>query len=206
MADELQSLLDRIQTDGVAKAEAQGQALIQQSVQKARQIVEAAEHAAGATRAGAEQDAAAFAARGRKSLEQAARDVILTASNALAATMAAVLHKEIVKALTADTLKSLLTSVVDKYFRHSGAPPHIEILLSPQQQSELKDFVAGRFKEELGRGLAIRGDASVLSGFRVTVSGENVEHDLTGEAIAAAMSPLLRPDIAAAVQNALKMQ
>lgn len=206
MADELQSLLDKIQKDGVAKVETQGQAILQDARQKACQIVEEAEQKAVAARAKAEQDAATFVTRGKKSLEQAARDVILSAGNSLSATLTALLRKEVSKALTSDVLKTLLTGVVDKYFRQSSAPERIEVLLSPQQQAELKDFVATRFKEELGKGLEIRSDASVLAGFKVTVAGKNVQHDLTDEAIAGAMSQLLRPDIAAAVQGALKLK
>ena len=88
MAEELQSLLDRIQSEGVAKAEA-----------RAAEIVAEAEKKAAEIRAAAEADAATLQSRAEQSLQQAARDVRLQVGAAIQETLERVLLKDVRAAL-----------------------------------------------------------------------------------------------------------
>ena len=68
MSEELQSLLDRIQRDGVAKAEARAAEIVSAAEQKASGIVAEAEKKAAEIRAAAEADAETSARRSAESL------------------------------------------------------------------------------------------------------------------------------------------
>ena len=78
MAEDLQNLLDRIQKDGVEQAEAQAETILAQARDKAAAILREAEKQAAETRVGAEKDAEVFVERSTKTLEQAARDFLIS--------------------------------------------------------------------------------------------------------------------------------
>jgi V/A-type H+/Na+-transporting ATPase subunit E len=203
MAQELQSLLEKIQQEGLAKAESQAQVLLQSARKQADQILSEARAAADATRAKAEQDGAVFAERARASLNQAARDVVLSVSNMLTATLRDLVLRDVRTALTPDALQKMLESVVAAYFSNPEEERQIDLLLKPDQADKLRAFLLGRFKDQLRGGLQVKGDSSVLAGFKVNVTDEKVQHDLTDAAIADALSQLLRPQVAAIVKQAM---
>ena len=87
MAEELQNLLERIQKDGVQKAEEESEKILARAREKAATLLKDAEKNAAAATEKAEQDAEQFMARSKKTLEQAARDVILSVGDAVTSTM-----------------------------------------------------------------------------------------------------------------------
>ena len=78
MAEDLQSLIDRIQKDAVGKAETEAQAIIAKAKAQAAEIVKSAETEAKAKLEKADTEAKAFEERSERTLEQAARDLLLT--------------------------------------------------------------------------------------------------------------------------------
>jgi V/A-type H+/Na+-transporting ATPase subunit E len=204
MAEELQSLLDRIQQDGIAKAEAQAQAILQSAKKQADQILLEAQAGADAARAKAEKDSAVFAERARTALEQAARDIVLSVSNMLTAALRDLVRKDVRAALAPDTLQRMLEPVVAAYFSDPDRENQIELLLRPDQADGLRAYLLNRFKEQLRGGLQVRGDGSVLAGFKVTDTEQKVQHDLTDGAIADALCQLVRPQVADIVKQAMR--
>lgn len=204
MPEELKSLLDRIQKDGVEKAEAEAEKILSEAKERAAGIVSEAEKAAQAAREQAEQDAAAFMERAAKSLEQAARDVVLSVSEAVNSALATMVNHSVSKALTPDTLKQMLVSVVEAYCSGKEGQSRIEVLLPPDRQKEVVDLFMAEFKEGLKDGIEIKSDEGVVSGFRVSLVDDQLEHDFSGQAIADALCQLIRPHIGEIVRNSLK--
>ena len=83
MAEQLQGLLERIQKDGIDKADAEGQRIIDDAKAQAASIISDAEAKAKAGLDNAEREGAAFAERGKVALQQAARDVVITVGDAI---------------------------------------------------------------------------------------------------------------------------
>ena len=129
MADELQDLLQRIQKDGVDKAETEAKRIVAEAERKAGDIVRGAQGEAASIRKSAEADAAAFVERGKRSLEQAARDLVLLIGQSVSAAFAEFMLQKVSRALSPDFLKTMLASVVDAYFRSGARESRIEVLL-----------------------------------------------------------------------------
>jgi V/A-type H+-transporting ATPase subunit E len=203
MAEELQSLLEKIQRDGVGKAEAEAEKIVAAARQKADALVQDARKRAEETTRRAEQDAAVFAERGRTALEQAARDVVLSVGQAIAETLRGIVRRKVAEALSDDALREILSSLVTSYFAQKGAETGgIEILLPPDQQKRVVDFFLAHYAKAVQQGVTIRADNGLVAGFRVAVRGENVEHDFSDEAISEALCQLLRPHLAQIVRKA----
>ena len=77
MAEELQQLLEKIQRDGVDKANAEAAAIVAKAKAEADALVKKAQEAAAAAEAKGKADADAYAARARETIAQAARDTVL---------------------------------------------------------------------------------------------------------------------------------
>ena len=191
MAEELQSLLDRIQSEGVAKAEARAAEIVAEAEKKAAGIVAEAEKRAAGLRAAAEADAATLQSRAEQSLQQAARDVRLQVGSAIQETLERVLLKD-VRAALADP--AFLQRSVEMAAKSAGGAA--ELRVPEDQASALSEYAHSRLADEVGKGLKIAPDSDVTAGVRVLLDGGHVEHDFTDEAVMEALSRVVRPSLA----------
>ena len=90
----------------------------------------------------------------------------------------------------------MLVRLVEAYTEAKGADARVEVLLSPDDQKALKDEFLAALSEAVRKGVELRGDKGVLAGFRVSVSGENLSHDFSRDAIVDALCAFLWPQIA----------
>lgn len=201
MPEELQSLLERIQKEGIDKAQAEAERIMAAARAQAAQIVGEAERKAQAALEKAKQDGEVFAERGRKAVEQAARDIVITVHEAVQASFRNLVGREVREALGADTVKQLLGKVVEAYCGGTAKGAGAEALVKPAQQKEILDYFAARYAQELRSGLEIKADESVVSGFKVRFADQNLEIGFTGEAITEALCRFLRPQLAEIVKR-----
>ncbi len=202
MAEELQSLLDRIQQDGVAKARAEADRMLADAKRKADAILADAKAAADTATREAGERATQFEARARNSLRQAARDVILSVGAAIDETAAGLVRDRVDARLSGDPLGAAVATAIKAYFETRGGS-HAAVLLPAKEAEAVRRYLSREFAEALKGGLAIRAENSVISGFTLVEEGDRVSHTFTGEAIAAALCKLLRPDLADIVKQAM---
>lgn len=200
MAEQVQSLIDRIKTDAVKAAEAQAQAILDDANAKARALLAAAEADATATRAAAEQAASAFAASGAQSLEQAARDLFLRVGQQLEGVIGAVIAEATTAALTPTLVAELLLRVADGIAQRAGG--RITVVVSPADRELLTGAAMASLRERLEKGIDVRIDPRAGHGFKLTLAGDAVQHDFGTEAIATALAQLVRPRVAELVLRA----
>lgn len=201
MAEELQGLLERIRKDGVQKAEAEAEEIVAAARDKAAGLVKEADEQARNIVAKAEKEAAQFLERSKKTLEQAARDVVLSVGDAVVATMKDIAMQEVSDAMKPDTLKKVLVSVIDAYCKDQKNE-RIDVLLSADDQKAVADFLMSKFKTQMKKGLQIRADSAVTAGFKVSLVDKNIQHDFSVEAVTEALSQLVRPKLAEILRNA----
>jgi V/A-type H+-transporting ATPase subunit E len=203
MAEELQSLLERIKKDGVDKAQAEADSILADARQKAAGIVAQAGQEAKVTLEEAEKTVRASTERGRKSLEQAARDILLSIGGAINATLREMVRRDVAQSLDEATLRQMLLKAVDAYCGKEGEKTRLAVLLSPEDQKKLASSLLSQFAGDARRGVQIKSDGSIVRGFRVSVNNGNVEHDFTEEAIVDALCQIVRPQLADIVRSAV---
>lgn len=192
MAEELQHLLEKIQHDGVEKANAASAAIAAEAKARAEAVVKEAEAKAEAVRAKAESDAAAFEERSRNTVRQAARDAVLEVKASIARLFEGLLAKNVHAALSDG---SNAASLVMDAIRAAGTDAEVAAgaKLAQALRAELT-------KEAVGGGLKVVLDESTGAGFSVRLDGGRVEHDFSEAAIAKSLARRLRPDLAALVK------
>lgn len=194
MAEELQHLIERIQREAVDTGEQKAAELIAQAREKAQSIVRTAEEQAKVLLQRAEQDSLHYTERSHKTLQQAARDVLISVGQGIESIFSKLALEAVGQNLNEALLREMLVKMVEAYAGQSGHK--IEVLLNPADREKLYSFFKERFREQLQSGLSIGGDERVLKGFQVSLDGGRVRHQFTAEAIAEALAHFIRPQLA----------
>lgn len=193
MATELQSLLDRIQSDGVEKANAQAKSILEKAEKTAEGKIAAAETHCAELLAKAEAEAAVQRERSEQAVRQAARDIVIDVRQSIQQTLERVLLKEVEQTLSGDFLAQFLETLVKAFANSPDAASGIDVLVPPGQNDKLAAYAKAKLAGAVAGGLKISPDRDVKAGIRVMLAGGRIEHDFTDEAIKAAMSRLMRP-------------
>ena len=192
MAEELQQLLEKIQHDGVEKAHAESATILAKAKADADALLKDAQAKADALVAKAEQDAQNFTTRAEKTIQQAARDVIIAVQTDVTKLLTNILAKDVAAALADEAQVSALVLEAVKALGADKA----EVAVAAKLAAALKAQLAAA----ACTGVTVGEDETAGVGFRVRLDEGRVEHDFSEAAIAAALGKRLRPELAALVQ------
>ena len=112
MSSELQSLLEKIQRDGVEKANAEAAEITARAKEEAALIVKKAKEDAAAEKARSEAEQKAYAERASETIRQAARDTILEVENAVRKLLEKVLLDNVNEAMSSPEAAHTETIVI----------------------------------------------------------------------------------------------
>ena len=189
MSEDLQSLLEKINRDGVEKANAAADKIIADAKAKAAEIVKAANAEAAQAKADAEKASADYAARAAETISQAARDTVLKIEASVTAMLTSLLAKDVDKTLAEEKNVAALTLEAVK-----GLASSAEVAVPAKFASALKAQLAAQ------KNLTVVTDDTLSTGFSVRLDGGRVEHAFTGAAISEELAKRLRPDLAKLVK------
>ncbi len=187
MSEELQQLLEKIQRDGVDKANAEAAAIVAKAKDEANALVKNAEEEAAATRAKAEEEAEAYAARARETISQAARDTVLKVKEDVTKLLTQLLAQDVTAALATEAVP-LAAAAVKELVTGSDA----EVAIAPKFVDALRAQLAAQAQD----GVKVVADDMTGAGFTVKLDNGRVEHDFTDAAISGALTQRLRSDLA----------
>ena len=187
MAEELQQLLEKIQRDGVDKANAEAAAIVAKAKAEADTIVKKAQEDAAAAEAKGKADAEAYAARARETISQAARDTVLKVKEDVTKLLTKLLAQDVSAALATEAVP-LAAAAVKELVTGSGA----EVAAS----AKLVDALRAQLAAQAQNGVKVVADEMTGAGFTVKLDNGRVEHEFTDAAIANALAQRLRADLA----------
>ena len=187
MAEELQQLLEKIQRDGVDKANAEAAAIVAKAKAEAEAIVKKAQEDAAAAEAKGKADAEAYAARARETISQAARDTVLKVKEDVTKLLTQLLAQDVSAALATEAVP-LAAAAVKELVTGSGA----EVAAS----AKFVDALRAQLAAQAQNGVKVVADEMTGAGFTVKLDNGRVEHDFTDAAISEALAQRLRADLA----------
>jgi len=183
--EDLQSLLEKINREGVEKAEAEAKSILANAKAKADALIENARAEASRAKADAEKAAADSSARAAETIRQAARDTILSVEASLTALLEKLLVKNVEKALSDEATVTALVSEAIK-----GVVGAAQIAAPAKLVPALKAQLAAQTS------FTIVTDETLGTGVSVKTDGGRVESAFTADVIAAELAKRLRPDLA----------
>ena len=183
--EDLQSLLEKINREGVEKADAEAKKIIENAQTKADALVKDALAKAAQAKADAEKDAKAYAERAAETIRQSARDVIIGVKDSVSALLENLLAKDVDRALADE---KTAVGIVAEAIKDLTGPGEIRCSakLAATLNSQLSTL----------NSFTVVTDESLGTGFTVKTDGGRVEHDFTAETISAELARRLRPDLA----------
>ena len=188
MAEELQQLLEKIQRDGVDKANAEAAAIVAKAKAEADALVKKAQEDAAAAEAKGKADAEAYAARARETIAQAARDTVLKVKDDVTKLLTKLLAQDVTAALATEAVPIAAAAVKELVTGSATA----EVAAS----AKLVDALRAQLAAQAQGGVKVVADEMTGAGFTVKLDNGRVEHDLTDAAISGALAQRLRSDLA----------
>jgi V/A-type H+-transporting ATPase subunit E len=195
MTQDLQQLLEKINTDGVEKAKSEATKIIAQANAQAKAIVAAATRDAEQLAAHAKQEADAFEHRAEETIRQSARDTVLNVEKSVTAMLTALLLKDVNATMnTAELVAQLASEAVRAYIQEKGS---LDVVAS----AKLVDVIRAKLAAEAITSVTVVSDDHTGAGFKVRLANGRIEHDFSGAAVADTLAKNLRPKLAALLKS-----
>lgn len=193
METRLESLIEKIKTEGVNEAKKLAQDIENKAKQQAKRILDDANVHAENITAKARQEAEKMQAKVTAALKQASRDVILAVKEDIKRLFANILSQNISQALKEEFVKELIVRVVDNWSKRKAV---LEAIVSDKDKKKLEELLFSQFKEKLKDTIEIKVSRSVDKGFRIGIKGEEAHYDFTSESFLEAFGAFLNPAVA----------
>jgi V/A-type H+-transporting ATPase subunit E len=196
MAEQLQALLDRINEQGIEKAEAEREEILSKARDEAKRIVSEAEEKAAKTVSDAESEADLLVKKGEESLKQAARKVLLSLREELCDRMAAVARECLAGELSGDRLAGAVEVAAKAYMSGGGKADSVEVLVPEEQREVVAKHVLAALADDFRKEPSVSPAPDVSAGFRLVFDGSDAQYDFSDEALLDVFRSFLNPKLA----------
>ncbi|MBQ0051425.1 MAG: V-type ATP synthase subunit E [Treponema sp.] len=200
---QLQELIDKIKKDGVAAAEKSASEKIAQAQAEAEKIIANAKEEADKIVKAAKDETTRLEKASEDAIRQASRNLVLSFRDSITKELSAIVTAETTKAYSPELLTKLIPETVKAWTSKTEAA-EVSVLLNEKDLKDLEDSLKSALKAEIAKGLTLKADNSINSGFRVGVQDGAAFYDFSAEAVADLFSAYLNPRVAALMKEAAK--
>jgi V/A-type H+-transporting ATPase subunit E len=193
MAEELESLLQKIQDEAVTKAEQIAQEKIGAAEQRAAEIIAEAKRKAEQMIADAEQRGAQIEQNGATALEQAARNLLIYLRTAIKKHFEALYAAAVPEIVGIEQVQEILIRLATASAQRGVERGGVRVFVNDEDYRKLSSFFLQRFQEQAHEGVDLHPLKGVKAGFRVCFSEEDVTYDFTDKTIVAMLAELVNP-------------
>lgn len=198
---QLQELIDKIKKDGVASAEKSAAAIIAEAEKKAASIVAGAEAQAAEIIKNGTAETTRMEKASIDAIRQAARNIILTFRDSIAAQLDSIISVQVSQAYSAEMLKTVIPETIKAWAAQTDADD-ISVLLPAKDTEALQDYFVSVLKSELAKGLELKADKTLDAGFRIGSRDGAAYYDFSAESVAALFAAYLNPRTALIMKDA----
>ena len=204
MAEELQSLLEKIQREGIEKAAAERDEIVKNANAEAAAILAAAKAEADKMRADAANDAEALKKRAESAIRQAARDILLELKSELQRRVAAITRSRMDEALSSEFIAGLVREIASAVLSDASkaASGKLEVMVGPAKCDEVARLLTASVGADLVDKMVIFPNAAAGRGLKVSVEGNEVFFDFSD----AALSEMICDYVGARISAVLNAQ
>jgi len=195
MADDLQGLLDRIQREGLEKAETEKHRILGEAKSEAEGLVSQAKEQAQKILAAAKTESEKLRASGAEDLRQAARDVLISLESEIKRILTSIVQTEVAGALTPERLAEVVYELALSYAKDAEVKG-LEAMANPSQLETLcatfQKRLSSRFKLHP---MELKPVSGIDAGIKISFNEDAVLHDFSSEAITEMFCAYLNPRI-----------
>ncbi len=204
MEVQLQELIDKIKTDGVAVAEKDASEKIASAQAEAEKIVADAKAEAAKIKAEAQEENERLVRSSEDAIRQAGRNILIQFRESVVKELDAVIKAEVDQKYSRETLGELVPVVVKEWAKNTEASD-ISVLLNEEDLKACEAGLLNSFKGSLAEGVTLAADDSFEGGFRIAEKSGSAYYDFSAEAVADMFEAYLNPKTAALLKEASKI-
>jgi V/A-type H+-transporting ATPase subunit E len=197
MDAKLDTLIEKLKTEGVEAARHQSDDIIDKAKKDAEQIVKKAKTDADSLVNQAEIKAQEFQRNSEAAIQQASRDMVLVLKEKIINLFNKTLITKVEKSLSEDFIKSLISKIAEQIKPDSM----VGIQISDSDKSDLMLALQSGLKDTLKNDFEIKVSNRINNGFRIGIKDEDVYYDFTDESIASSLLEFLNPTLQKLVKS-----
>ncbi len=201
MTEELQSLLERINQDGVGKAEAERERIVGEAEQEAEKIINNARSEAEKVIENARNEADLLVRKGEESLRQASRDTLLSLREQLQKRLSAVVKACLAADSDPEAFTRILTETIAKQLKDNTIS-EVEIEIPDKDRQIMNDHIFNALGKDLQEHTTLTPLPTIESGFRLRFNDSDVIYDFSDAALTDTITAFLGPRLARIIESA----
>lgn len=200
MSEDIQSLLERINAEGVEKAEAaKAQILADAKAEAARILADARAQAETLVKEGA-QKASSSELRAKETIKQAARDILIALKSDLLSKLSAAVKECTACALTPSLMGEIILEMA-KGYANNVENADIQVLLPAKERENAEMILKQAFLAELKARPVLNFTDDFNSGLQISFRENDVFFDFSDEALAEVLCKFVGPKLAEVIRN-----
>ena len=198
MSEELQGLLNKIQAEGLEKAETERTRLVTEAKAQAETIIADAKAQAEKIRKDAEADADASRKKADAAVRQAARDVIISLQDDLQKKLRTVVREAAAQAMTPEAMAGLIAQIAGQFAKNATGA---EVILSVREREDAAQKLIGCLPDVLKKNATVQLGRGFAAGFKIGFNDTEVFLDFSDEALADVICEFVGPKLAAVIKS-----
>ena len=199
MAEDIQGLLNKIQEEGIGKAEAERKAILDKAHSEAQAILDKAKTEATEIREKAEADSNNITARAESAVQQAARDIILKLEDELRKRLNTIVRESATEAMTPALMAEIVKEMLASYTKEGYTASALEVMVTPKTIAAMEEALRASLRSSFAVEPRLFPDMELGGGIKVSISGDDVFSDFSDEAITEIVASYIGPRLAAII-------
>ena len=199
MSEELQGLMNKIQAEGLEKAETERARLVAEAKAEADAIIAEAKAQADKIRKDAEADAEASRKKADAAVRQAARDVVISLKDDFQEKLRAVVREAAAQAMTPEAMAGLIAKIAGQFA--ASAASGAEVILPAREREEAAQKLIGCLPDVLKKNSTVQLGRGFAAGFKIGFNNSEVFLDFSDEALADVICEFVGPKLAAVIKS-----
>ena len=197
MAEELQSLLEKINEEGVKKAEEEKDKIIAAAKKKAEKIIADAKNKAEIIAKQSDADAKRNEERAADTIRQASRDIVLALNDELQNRLKSVVKECVGEAMTPEVMGTIVLEMEKSFLSgKSTEDAGIDILLSKKDLDNMVKLLKGSCGKNLKSNPDISLGKDFTAGLKIGFKGNDLFFDFSDDALAEMICTYVGPRLA----------
>lgn len=200
---QLQELIDKIKKDGVAVAEKESAKTIAETEKQAEKIIADAQEKAAEIIKNAKAETERMEKASKEAIIQAGRNMLLSFKSSLIKEFDGIILSETENVMTKDVLLKLIPETVKEWAKKSDVS-ELSVLINEKDLKLLEASLKSELKSEISKGMEVKADNTLNSGFRISVKNGEAFYDYSADALAEMFAAYLNPKIALLMKESAK--
>ncbi|MDR0322018.1 MAG: V-type ATP synthase subunit E [Treponema sp.] len=202
MEIQVQELIDKIKKDGIRAATEDANRIKAEAETEAKRIIDSAKKEADDLISRAKQDAERSEKAGIAALQQASRNLVLAFRDEIQALLNKIVSEKVGGNYNEDILKATLPELLKSWAAKGG--DNLAVILPEDTLNKLQGFFNDKMKDEMKKGVELKSNRKLSSGFHISNKEGSVYYDFSAEAVVELLSAYLNPKLAGVLKDSAK--